>query len=470
MSFTVTDINNNPLKNEKPIFIKINGKSEDNIELLLNIIDKEKDNIIYDINMKEVNNLLSKYKLNNIYKPFYQIYRIIPSILVLVHKDFVIPAQMKNNIMPFNKGYIILYEQVRNYAPFNVFYTMSVDRPEHYLIKKELVQPSDEQPRIGLFSSFQLNALSLNKSNKIIPYTNSKVKQFRLLNNELGSYLSFTELDGLKLTSDEYASYQKLKLKNGLLEIDGKCITLDNNGEIKLDKCELVNDKSIWGVSDNSVISLNTGKCLDVALDNKKLILNDCKLKSNSATMDWSLKDIDNINDLGEDEEENHLYDKRWPTYKGRSVVLVNSDNPWYLNKDITLPQKINPEAVPLEYDEHTNILVNQTNGKFQSKFMINTKRPDLGYGYSYASRLGKPCYNKNNKTTNQEESKNKPQNNTQEESKNKSENIQNNKITEGFGMSSCSLLPSGTKENMILLSIISAIIFIIIISIKRKK
>lgn len=66
----------------------------------------------------------------------------------------------------------------------------------------------------------------------------------------------------------------------------------------------------------------------------------------------------------------------KWEMQKGKKVILIEPDNPWWLNKINTAGQKIND----------------------QSKFVMDLDRPDMGYGYSYAARLGKPCTMKDNK------------------------------------------------------------------------
>jgi len=82
-----------------------------------------------------------------------------------------------------------------------------------------------------------------------------------------------------------------------------------------------------------------------------------------------------------------HIDKNKDNIFKGKNVILVNTDDPWYINKEFTIPQKYIDNNLSsldnnLEYDY----------GDFNSYFNINNKRADLGYGYSYASRLGEKC------------------------------------------------------------------------------
>jgi len=69
-------------------------------------------------------------------------------------------------------------------------------------------------------------------------------------------------------------------------------------------------------------------------------------------------------------------------TYKGKRLVLVESDNPWYVNKE---------NAIELKYINNQNYFGIRQNypvgTAFKSNTVYNTTSPNLGYGYSYADR-----------------------------------------------------------------------------------
>ncbi len=92
--------------------------------------------------------------------------------------------------------------------------------------------------------------------------------------------------------------------------------------------------------------------------------------------------------------------DYNWDKYHGKTVVLVENDNPWFVNSDTTTQQHYNTNDTVLndniEVVSHDNVLAYGNNLDYKSNFVMDTNSPNLGYGYSFASRKGVPC-NKNN-------------------------------------------------------------------------
>lgn len=95
------------------------------------------------------------------------------------------------------------------------------------------------------------------------------------------------------------------------------------------------------------------------------------------------------INHYNEDEKQNnetfeHTTDNEysWDKYRGNQVVLVSDNNPWYINKNIT---------IPLKYISNNNFMgynVTKNNyALYDSKVTLDTDSPTMGYGYSYSSR-----------------------------------------------------------------------------------
>jgi hypothetical protein len=74
----------------------------------------------------------------------------------------------------------------------------------------------------------------------------------------------------------------------------------------------------------------------------------------------------------------------KWEIQKGKKVILIEPDIPWYVDKQKS-------EAMS---DVRSVTPKNQSNdfGDARRKFILDLNKPDLGYGYSYAQRLGKPC------------------------------------------------------------------------------
>lgn len=78
-----------------------------------------------------------------------------------------------------------------------------------------------------------------------------------------------------------------------------------------------------------------------------------------------------------------------WDKYKGKQVVLVTDNNPWYVNKNIT---------IPLKYVSNNNFLgynvVKNNYAKYESNVTLDKDSPTMGYGYSYASRRNVEGFN----------------------------------------------------------------------------
>ena len=68
--------------------------------------------------------------------------------------------------------------------------------------------------------------------------------------------------------------------------------------------------------------------------------------------------------------------------YKGKRLVLVESDNPWYINKE---------NVIELKYINNQNYFGARDKylegATFKSNTVYDTTSPNLGYGYSYADR-----------------------------------------------------------------------------------
>jgi len=184
----------------------------------------------------------------------------------------------------------------------------------------------------------------------------------------------------------------------GELIIDGKCITTSDGSTLKMDECNKSKGQK-WIIKNNKLILDNNKKCISDNTDNNNTdndntdndntdndnIDND-NIYNNDDESDISLKACNqNTTDSSEQSWFQELINKNNDNiFKGKNVILVNTDDPWYINKEFTIPQKY--------IDNNLSSLDNNLDydyADFNSYFNINTKRADLGYGYSYASRLG---------------------------------------------------------------------------------
>jgi hypothetical protein len=199
----------------------------------------------------------------------------------------------------------------------------------------------------------------------------------------------------------------------GELIIDGKCITTSDGSTLKMDDCNNSKGQK-WIIKNNKLILYDNKKCISDNTNNDNTdndnTDNDNTYNDNTDNdnTDNDNTDNDNTDNIYNNDESDislracnqnttdsseqtwfqELIDKNKDNiFKGKNVILVNTDDPWYINKEFTIPQKYIDNNLSsldnnLEYDY----------GDFNSYFNINNKRADLGYGYSYASRLGEKC------------------------------------------------------------------------------
>jgi hypothetical protein len=348
--------------------------------------------------MTTVMQILSDSKIDKtIFKPFYQIFvesdGIFPSYIILVNSSIAMSGKRKHGMMGFGSGYIWSMHEDNSYVPFSVYYIKDVnnDGSKYYIVNRKYLLYSAGH-RAGLFSAKNTKALSYNHS---FTFTNtSRIKtnndSFRLMDVD-GRYITKSlENKNANLKSDEYREFQKVQYAvDGTLKIDGSCLTATSTDTIDIVPCDNTSDQK-WAKSNSTFVSMSKDKCITSTPDKDTAYLTDCVSphdEYSDRSQVWTVVDTENSLDT-----KSVLTDKTWKTQKGRAVVLVRADNPWYLNKDITTPLQFVEEKEPEAYSEKHGKYIYK-NGNFKSNFVLDTSRPDLGYGHSYSSRQGKACY-----------------------------------------------------------------------------
>jgi hypothetical protein len=383
MSYNITDINGEQILDNLCPFIKISIPNN-TIYNLLKFLDKTDEGSIFDINMDLINKILNEYKINNNYKQFYQIYikkdSPFPSFILLINSKYTKKGQRRNGIMKFNNGNLWTLHNDKNYIPFSIFYINHLNDINYYLVDKNFLT-SNPQLYNGLYSSQEISSLSLGKSYSISIVTQQQNKQFRLMDNN-GNYITHTPSGKIELKTGEYSNLQNMDYsEDGLLMLDNNCLTIDTDNSITLKPCDN-SSKQKWYKSNNTFISADTNSCLTSNSDT--VILDQC-IPSGSENDDKS-QDWTTVNGDNNTSKQNNY---RWQSYKGKAVVLVRSDNPWYQNKDITEESIFIEDEVPEGYGDKYIY----KNGNFKSNFILDPTKSNMGYGYSYKSRLGKPCH-----------------------------------------------------------------------------
>lgn len=82
--------------------------------------------------------------------------------------------------------------------------------------------------------------------------------------------------------------------------------------------------------------------------------------------------------------------DNNWINQDGKKVILIEPDEPWYIGLD--KKEKEKPKGIMKKKYVKLNEVSYRNNADYKTNFVMDTTRPDMGYGYSYASRLGQPC------------------------------------------------------------------------------
>lgn len=397
------------VNNTKNIFIKIAN-------------DTDAKNTIFKYNMQLINSLLLKRNVdpNN----FLIIGHILlennsnkfPEIIVLANKNICLSPNGFEEIGDFSNGKIIRFynKSEKNKITYSVglFYFTSSDTiekemqfvgiiPDKFLIpyqnsnKKIIDQDSLTSNDFGLLSLPSLGIKTLSRTHEI-------QEKFKLLNKLNDKYLTVMNNEtfikqGLSNISQLFSYNAQGELIN---ENDGKCLSY-NDSEISPQTCDPQKLNQKWIVTQNKILpSNNFGKCLDVSsLDKTSVQLNDC---DSSDSQIWTTETENNSFDNSESVKSG---DYVWSKYKGKTLALVENDNPWFVNTDIVDTATIDESVyrmndVSFREAPHyqTNYLINlKNNNLYQSDFIIDPKSPSLGYGYSFKSRGGKPCQKNDN-------------------------------------------------------------------------
>lgn len=199
------------------------------------------------------------------------------------------------------------------------------------------------------------------------------------------SDIKLSSMSGKYMTVDDDTKNIKLKSKNksqnqllsysaqGELVMKNKCVTQPSGSGNPLYLSDCVgSDSQKWNIAGNAIkAEIDDKKCVTFD-DSETLISKTC---DNSDQQSWQTEQSDSSTDSF-----------KWTDYFGKTVVLVEADDPWYLNKDVTIPMNYVQQhdlQQDLQYRQHAD---------YKSGRIIDTNAPDLGFGYSYADRAGQPC------------------------------------------------------------------------------
>lgn len=440
-NITINDLFGNPVDNSTP-FILLTTKK---INSIIKKLDQRSYDSIWEFDKDKLSSLLKPFDINiDNYRlfghMFFNDYSPKSRSVIIIHKDFSILTSPTDYqfIGRYGSGYVWLPIGPSGFVSLGLVYTSTEQKPS-----KEDYRMLDVNYALSINKSLQnkniLNFMANNEFNllnstvtPIFTIYRSKlykdIRNFKLIAFYDEKYITSIDSDStnnnnlLKMRSRDNNNYQYINYSaSGELKIGDKCISsAGNNHPVNLQECNDSDLSQKWYMYNNNIVSHQDNTCLTLDETGENIKVSDCE-NSNSNQV-W----------VKEKPEVIEPTEGRWYPSKGKNVILVDSDNPWYLNNEFKEEAKIIGNKEPL------NQLTYQPYGDFKSKFIMDLTRPDLGYGHSYAERLGKPCpCNKPSKL--------------------------NDRLLEGFGK-----INSGDTVNMIIL--ILCILIIVMLAIKYKK
>lgn len=158
----------------------------------------------------------------------------------------------------------------------------------------------------------------------------------------------------------------------GELIIGDKCLTYSGGSlPVYFEKCD-DNNRQKWNLNGKNIVSRNDiTKCL--TSEENELYVKNC---SDEDSQHWDTEGSDNVSHT----------DYSWDKYQGKTVALVESDNPWYINQNDTVQMKYGKDQKIYTDIKYRN------NADYVSDFAYDMTRPDVGLGYSYADHQGVDC------------------------------------------------------------------------------
>lgn len=384
----ITDIFGNKSVTSKSPFIILSVINDKSI-VDLNILSKVSDNI-WKYNMIRITRVLENIKIDPTqFNPVGYVYKKDNSakkLLLLINKQISQQPHDFSYVADYKQGSLwrpIGYPPVDNTKILSLIYSPTKDKPfdnNISLINSDFLIQSGNY--FNEFSLLNINAI-LNESDwKKEAYT---------INRALFSQVFQAFNFGLILNNDKYITDRlqkttKLRSRNtskdyqkigytvqGEFEInEGKCLTVpDEHDNIYLDT---YNDQIKQKLYQPKPLTQNDN--LGYPLDSTFISQYDnTSLSYKDDIKDGNVWDMELYNILGPDykwEPRQRLSDIK---YKGKNVVLVQSDNPWYLNKDIIIQNK---------YQERTSDDIKKI-GKINSSNILDVSQSDLDLGGSYS-------------------------------------------------------------------------------------
>lgn len=186
----------------------------------------------------------------------------------------------------------------------------------------------------------------------------------------------------------------------GEMRIDDMCYTVNSDNSVSLQKCQgTVNQQ--WYPFQHGIKSVPTDLSLteipniprqlpnpEIGFPNPEIeeipkgVLAVTPYTGNKNQL-WFMTDTHNVI---EDKDQEGI--ETWRDKEGKRVIVIDPDYPWKINDT----SHRNPEGLIKNKITKLNQVNYTPYADYNTNFMMDTTRPDMGYGYSYKDRIGKRC------------------------------------------------------------------------------
>jgi len=322
-----------------------------------------------------------------------------PKFIILGNKNICKNPQSYNIIQDFSEGKIIepIYDS-NLYLSVGLFYIKDNDTFNYNdvgVVSKHILK-QNKNKIINKKFDITYNDLYLLSSIKVGVRTINKLKllkrMFKLTNDSNNYLTNLSQKSAMKSLRNNLKQNITYNAQGEII-IDDKCLT-NNNSNVSFETCNNSN-KQKWYLDPEGYIKTFTNDGVNcLSSDTNNLYVNDC-----NNDLDKYYKWIEQESNYDDDSSDYSLDE-----YQGKVVVLTETNNPWYINSNssIQMPyskQIINDELyndkITPPFNTNENILNHENMMPYHSNFVMDMSKKDLGYGHSYADRLGIRCDNR---------------------------------------------------------------------------
>ncbi len=325
-------------------------------------------------------------------------------VLVLGNKNICLSPDGIEEVGAYSKGKLFLpytkYNEVKHYA-LGAFYFSSDKHdisnigilPLNATITiSKSPQNEIESNEFNLLSVSKFGIKAINKAKLL----KSNLRHFRLMSND-NKFITMQDNEYTTRQSNGRLTQLFSYNAQGELISDGKCLT-HKGKDITAEKCGSKKSNQQWIMAKNKILpSNNFDKCIDItSYDDATIKLNECN--DYADTQRWSTE-----NDESASSEKSH-----WKKYFGKNVVLVENNNPWFVNVNDSKVAKVLTKKPNVFTDYDTNPYyqpkTNKNAGNYKNSvrvnptFVLDPNDRTLGHGYSFASRGINKCQKKTKK------------------------------------------------------------------------